>query len=328
MPKYTRLTNEQRHTMETLLRKGQKPAAVARDLGVHRSSISRELSRNGMKPSNYRHDVAMRRATKEKSSKNTSTVDPAVWAHVERKLRNEQWSPEQISENLKKSVELPQVSHETIYRHIYLDKKAGGDLHQNLRHRIKSYKKRGAQKERRGRIRNAVSIDERPAIVNQKGRQGDWEMDTVIGRPGGAVLVTMVERKSRLLRVRLAASKEALAVSGGILEGLKSIKDQVQTLTYDNGKEFAKHELISDLLEAQGYFAHPYHSWERGLNENTNGLLRQYFPKKSSFDELTPERVLEVENLLNNRPRKCLDWQTPQDICFANAQPPPVALAS
>ena len=144
MPKYTRLTNVQRHTMEILLRKGQKPATVARDLGVHRSSVSRELARNGMRPSNYRHDVTRRRATKEKSSKNTSTVDPAVWFHVERKLRDEQWSPEQISQSLKKSAELPQVSHEIIYRHIYLDKRAGGDLHQNLRNRIKSYKKRGA----------------------------------------------------------------------------------------------------------------------------------------------------------------------------------------
>lgn len=327
MPKYTRLTNEKRHTMETLLRKGENPASVARDLGVHRSTISRELSRNGMTPASYHHNAAERRANKEKRGKNSTKVNPAVWPYVERKLR-QQWSPEQISQHFKQTPDFQQVSHETIYRYIYEDKKAGGDLHKNLRHRVKSYRKRSLEKEKRGRIKNAVSIEERPAIVEEKGRQGDWEMDTVIGKPGGAVLVTMVERKSRLLRVRLAASKEALAVTEGIIKGLKSIKEQIHTLTYDNGKEFAKHELISDLLEAKGYFAHPYHSWERGLNENTNGLLRQYFPKKTSFDDLTEERVLEVETLLNSRPRKCLDWKTPQDIFDTNAQSPPVALVS
>ena len=320
MLKYTRLTNEKRHTMEILLRKGENPTAVARDLGVHRSTISRELSRNGMTPTSYQHNAAERRATKEKRAKKTVKVNPAVWPYVERKLQ-QQWSPEQISQHFKQNSDYLQVSHETIYRYIYLDKKSGGGLHKNLRHRVKSYKKRSLKKEKRGRIKNAVSIEQRPSIVDEKGRQGDWEMDTVIGNPGGAVLVTMVERKSRLLKVRLATSKEALAVTEGIIKGLKPIKDQVHTLTYDNGKEFARHELISDLLEAEGYFAHPYHSWERGLNENTNGLLRQYFPKKTSFDDLTEERILEVENLLNNRPRKCLDWKTPQDIFVLNAQP-------
>ena len=153
-------------------------------------------------------------------------------------------------------------------------------------------------------------------------------MDTVIGRIGGKVLVTMVERKTRYLKVLLAESKEALEVTTSIIKALKPISEQVLTMTFDNGKEFARHELISELLNAQSYFAHPYHSWERGLNENTNGLLRQYFPKGSSFDKLSKEEVQRVEDLLNNRPRKGLDWQTPIDIFNSSNQSPPVALAA
>ena len=168
-------------------------------------------------------------------------------------------------------------------------------------------------------------IDQRPKVVDERMRLGDWEMDTVIGRPGGPVLVTMVERFSRYTVIRLASSKEALAVSAAIISGLKEHRDKVLTKTYDNGKEFAHHKLVAEILEAEAYFAHPYHSWERGLNENTNGLIRQYFPKGTDFTTITAAQVAEVEMKLNRRPRKCLDYQNPNDIFHST---PPIALAA
>ena len=217
------------------------------------------------------------------------------------------------------------MSHESIYQHIYRDKQAGGTLHNHFRHRCKSYRKRGSGNERRGRLKDQVMIDQRPSVVDERSRLGDWEMDTVIGRPGGPVLVTMVERVSRYTLIALAASKEAIAVGGAILRAMHPHREKVLTMTYDNGKEFAHHVLLADLLDANAYFAHPYHSWERGLNENTNGLIRQYFPKRSCFAELTDEEVALVQNKLNSRPRKCLDYAPPNDIFTA---PPPIALAA
>ncbi|MDA7652620.1 IS30 family transposase, partial [Akkermansiaceae bacterium] len=179
--------------------------------------------------------------------------------------------------------------------------------------------------ERRARIKNQVMIDQRTLIVEERTRIGNWEMDTVIGRPGGPVLVTMVERRSGFTLIRLVPSKEATVVTATILEATKPYRNKVLSHTYDNGKEFTMHELVTEIMEAQAYFAHPYHSWERGLNENTNGLIRQYFPKKTDFSTITQEHVKEVQDKLNRRPRKCLDFQTPNDIFFPTA---PIALAA
>ncbi|RYZ91246.1 MAG: IS30 family transposase [Proteobacteria bacterium] len=212
-----------------------------------------------------------------------------------------------------------------MYRHIYRDKQAGGGLHRHLRHCCKSYRRRVSERESRGRIRNPVMIDQRPAVVEVRSRIGDWEMDTMIGRPGGKVLVTMVERKSCYTLIALADNEEALEVTGPLLEALKGHRDKVETMTSDNGKEFALHGLLADLLDARAYFAHPYHSWERGLNENTDRLIRQYFAKGTSFDDLTAREMKRVEHLLNRRPRKCLAYQTPNDIFHST---PPIALAA
>lgn len=327
MHQYNRLTREQRYAIETLLRKGEHLAEIARNLGLASSSISREVRRDGMSRQSYSCSQAQRHAEQSLRSKAHSQIESKVWELVVDRLQNQQWSPEQISNTLK--IEgLASVSHESIYQHVYRDRRAGGELFRHLRHNIKTYKKRGLGRERRGRIKNAVSIEERPAIVETRERCGDWEMDTVIGRIGGKVLVTMVERKSRYLKVLLAESKEALEVTTSIISALKPLSALVHTMTFDNGKEFARHELISELLDAGSYFAHPYHSWERGLNENTNGLLRQYFPKGSSFDHLTKQEIQRVEDLLNSRPRKRLDWKTPIDVFNSSNQPPPVALAA
>jgi len=324
MPQYSRLTREQRYTIQTLLRKGHRPAEIARTLDVSPSSISREVRRDGMNSNSYSCQRAQKHAESAIRSKAHVGIAAEVWALVHQRLVNKQWSPEQISSTLKKE-KLASVSHESIYRYIYENRRGGGELYKHLRHNTKTYKKRGLGRERRGTIKNAISIEKRPKIVDTRERIGDWEMDTVIGRIGGRVLVTMVERKSRYLKV---LCKEALPVASCIISALKPSIDKVHTMTFDNGKEFAHHELISELLESQSYFAHPYHSWERGLNENTNGLLRQYFPKGSSFDQVTEAELQRVEDLLNSRPRKSLDWKTPNDIFTSITQPPPVALAA
>ncbi len=163
-------------------------------------------------------------------------------------------------------------------------------------------------------------------MVEERSRIGDWEVDTMIGKPGGAVLVTLVERYSRLSVLSLAPNKTAEAVKAAILKAIQPLSSQVHTLTYDNGKEFALHMDIAEALEADGFFAHPYHSWERGLNENTNGLIRQYLPKGSDFNQLTSAQVEQIMNTLNNRPRKCLDYKTPNKVFFGID--PPVALVS
>ena len=239
-------------------------------------------------------------------------------------MLREDWSPEQISGWLTRE-EGVSVSHERIYQHVYEDKRRGGDLHRHLRCQ-KPRRKRYGHYDRRGQIRERVSIDERPEVVEARSRIGDWEADTVIGKLGGAVLVTLVERRSRLSLIALAPNKTAEAVKAAILKVLQSLSAQVHTLTYDNGKEFAYHMEIAKVLKADGYFAHPYHSWERGLNENTNGLIRQYLSKGTDFNKLTDRQVLEIMDKLNNRPRKCLGYKTPNQVFFGIK--PPVALAS
>ena len=168
-------------------------------------------------------------------------------------------------------------------------------------------------------------IDERPALVAERSRIGDWEMATVLGRPGGSVLVTMVERKRRYTRIALVANKDSAAVTAGRLHSLRPCQDRVETMTFDNGKEFARHAQVAEQREAKAYFAHPSHAWERGLNENPNGLIRQYFPKGSDLSQLTAKQVQHVEARLNSRPRKGLAYQTPNDIFLP---PRPLALAT
>jgi len=325
MSHYSRLTREKRYTLEVLIRKRTPQKDIAAMLEVHPSTISRELRRDGMNARTYGH----RRAERHSKANQPRPGRPACVATLalaEEKLRHEQWSPEQISRHFA-LMETGSISHETLYRHIYRDQSAGGDLHRHLRHRLKSYRKRGqAGRERRGKLKDQKMINERPPVVEERSRVGDWEMDTVLGgNAGGPVLVTMVERRSRYTLIALAASREANEVSAAILEAMRACRDKVLTMTYDNGKEFALHWLLAGLLEADAYFAHPYHSWERGLNENTNGLIRQYFPKGTDFSRVTAAEVRAIQDKLNSRPRKCLDYRTPNDIF---SPPPPIALAA
>jgi len=321
MPTYSRLTREERYTIDAMNRNGSQQKEIAAVIGKHPSTVCRELRRLGM-DRDYCFLDAQRDADRRMNGGKCS--DSKLLALAVSKLREEQWSPEQISAWMKREGH-GELSHETIYRHVYRDKAAGGDLHLHLRHRCKSYRKRGAERERRGRLKDQVMIDQRPAIVGERSRIGDWEMDTVIGRPGGPVLVTMVERVSRYTLIAISASRDATEVGAAILSAMGEHRGKVLTQTYDNGKEFALHKLLAEILGAEAYFAHPYHSWERGLNENTNGLIRQYFPKGTDFAKVTAGQVKEVEMKLNRRPRKCLDYRTPHDIFNS---PPPVALAA
>ena len=316
---YHHLTRESRHTIASLKAQGDSSEKIARTIGCHRSTIDRELKRNATPSGGYAFTKAHKQATNRSkaASCRQMRLPPQSEEFIREKLTTLQWSPEQIANKLEEN-QLPKVSHESIYRLIYRDKQQGGNLHTHLRHRVKSYKNRALTNDKRGHIKGRVCIEKRPSIVEEKARIGDWEMDLIVGQPGGAVLVTMVERLSRCTLIGKAANKTAEAVSQVILESLASIRHQVHTLTYDNGKEFARHKIVDGILESKSYFAHPYSSWERGLNENTNGLIRQYFPKKSSFDKLTLGQILEVENKLNSRPRKCLDWKTPNDIFHKN----------
>jgi IS30 family transposase len=316
---YQHLTYEERHTISTLRRNGSKPSHIAQQLGRHVSTINRELRRNATLKGGYQYRYAHSKARQRslQADCRTERCSAESWAFVVTQLCAEQWSPEQIRGELPKH-HLPSISHETIYARIYADKRHGGELHQHLRHKVKSYKNRSLQNDRRGQIKGAISIEERPEVVDLRTRIGDWELDTVIGKASGSVLVTMVERYSRFTIIAKAPSRSAVDVSMAIMTRLVQYRDKLYTLTFDNGKEFSAHATIDEILDCQSYFAHPYSSWERGLNENTNGLIRQYFPKKTDFDQIGHDQIAEVESKLNRRPRKCLDTKTPNEIFLSN----------
>jgi len=276
-----------------------------------KSTISRELRRNcgqrGYRPKQAQALSLARMQARD----NGRLIDADTWAFAEARLGH-YWSPEQISGYLKVN-NLPGVSHESIYQRIYADKHAGGTLHRALRCQ-KARKKRYGVRERRGTIPNQVSIEQRPAIVDQRERYGDWEGDLVIGAGQQQALVTLNERKSRYTLIGKVARKTAQAVSDTMISLLTPFSSFVHTLTTDNGKEFAQHERIADSIDAQFYFAHPYCSWERGANENMNGLIRQFFPKKMAFENITPKDITFAMDNLNHRPRKCLNFKTPHQV--------------
>jgi len=295
---------------------------IAEILGVHKSTISRELRRNcGLR--GYRPKQAHSLAMESQNNRATARISNSTWSSVERLLR-EDWSPEQISCWLK-IFKSTSISHEWIYQYIYQDKMSNGTLHHHLRCQKKRRKRYGSY-DRRGQIINRVSIDERPAIVDSRSRIGDWELDTIIGKAHKQAIVTITERKTRFSLIRKVKFKTAENVSDAIIALLTPMKKWVKTLTADNGKEFAFHQLIAKALNAKFYFAHPYSSWERGLNENTNGLIRQYIPKKTDFKQVSQKQIDTVMEKLNNRPRKCLGFKTPNQVFFGIN--PTVALQS
>lgn len=309
---YTQLTQEQRYQIYAFLKAGFSQSAIAKEIGVHKTTVSREISRNRGKKG-YRPKQANRLATtRRKSARKHVKLTPRLIVLIERLIKLE-FSPEQVSGVLKLKSGIA-VSHETIYQHILKDKADGGNLHRHLRHANKKRKKRYGSYDRRGQIVGRVSIDERPSIVDTKKRIGDWEIDTVIGKNHKGALVTIVERNSKFTLIKKLDRKKADRVAKATVDLLSPFRKRVLTITADNGKEFAQHEFIAKELKSQFFFAHPYRSWERGLNENTNGLIRQYFPKSTSFGMITDEQIQTVMTRLNNRPRKTLGFKTPNEV--------------
>ena len=313
---YRQLTMVQRYQIEALLKEGLSQQVIAENIGVHRSTIWRELKRNSLDHDEYdplRASISARLRYQYKSKNRRLTKKHISYI---KKYIQEGWSPEQVSGRM--AVDgLESISHETIYKYIYQNQRSGGKLYKYLRHKNKKYTKRTAAHRNRGQIKNRVSIDERPLIVEAKARVGDWEVDTVIGRYHHQAIVTLVDRHSKFTLMKKVPSKHAEPVKQAIVDLLKPIKAHTLTITSDNGKEFAYHQEVSRRLDTEFYFAHPYQSWQRGLNEHTNGLIREYFPKKTEFQDITDRQIVEVQNRLNHRPRKILGYKTPAEIFFA-----------
>jgi len=322
---YAQLTQEQRYQIAVLKKAGHMQADIAQLVGVHKSTISREVSRNkGQR--GYRPQQAHRLALERRQLKVKPSITAENWLRIDALLRQE-WSPEEIGARLRLEGRRF-VSHERIYQHVYADKKNGGDLYTFLRCQ-KQRKKRYGSNNRRGKIPNRIGIEHRPAIVDQKGRTGDWEGDTIIGKGHKGAIVSLVERKSIYTLLGKVERKKADLVADMEIHLLSPLKDRVHTITKDNGLEFAGHQKVARKLKADIYFAHPYSSWERGLNENTNGLVRQYIPKNRKFDTVTDDEIDFIMHRLNHRPRKTLGYKTPYEVFFnTSTQLTGVALGS
>lgn len=239
-----------------------------------------------------------------------------IKAATESLLRKD-YSPEQIAGRLKLEGK-PTVSHERIYQYVWADKKQGGTLYKHLRRKGRKYRKRGLAKDTRGIIKDRTGIEQRPEIVDKKKRIGDFEIDTIIGQNHKSAILTINDRVSSKVWIVKLNGKNASELAQKTIDLLMPFKGIIHTITGDNGKEFADHKTISKELAIDFYFARPYHSWERGANENTNGLIRQYFPKGSSFENITNTDVQKVMDILNNRPRKKLKFLTPNEFFNLN----------
>ncbi len=306
------ITQAQRYTIKILLAQGCKISQIAKAIAKDKSSVYRELNRNkDQRTGVYCEDLAQRKCKKRHKNKpkfiklNLKVKEQIV------KLLEKDYSPEQIEGYCQKEG-LACVSHERIYQYLWSDKKKGGTLYEHLRQRGRKYRKRGSKKDKRGLLSNRTPISKRPAIVEKRVRFGDIEVDTVIGKNHKSALVTINDRASGMLKMKKVSKKDAKSVANLIIEELQDWSAYIKTITSDNGKEFAEHERIAKTLGIDFFFAEPYHSWQRGSNENLNGLIRQYFPKKTDFSEISEQEVKRVEKIINQRPRKRLQYKNPE----------------
>lgn len=308
------LTVEQRYEIQAYLKVKKKQKWIAETLGVSPSSISREISRNkksrGSYVASHAHMLTKERKDRYNLPRKFTINEQRI---VEHYLTKEQWSPQQIVGYCKKQ-SIPMVSVERIYQHIRQDKMQAGTLYLNLRHRLKHRKRPVGE---RICIKNRISIDQRLDVINNKQRMGDWEIDTIIGKDGKGAIVTMVERKSAYFMMkRLKHGKHAQGLAQQVNDMCIPFKQYVHSITADNGTEFAEHQKISKKLNAQFFFAHPYSAWERGLNEYTNKLIRQYIPKKTDFNAFSDKQITEIQHKINRRPRKNLGYDTPLNVFY------------
>jgi len=318
---YTHLTQEERYVISHLTCAGFSLREIARRINRHHTTVSRELNRNGPEYDctvywyDWTHPKALKRRHKARHHRRCSNQH--LVNYVKRRLKDD-WPPEVIAEKLK--IDYPdddkmRISHETIYRWIYLDAKGGGTLYHHLRRRRKKRRRQKRYGSGRRFIPGRVSIAERPAIVDSRERFGDWEGDTVEGKKSTGYIATHVERKSRYLLAAKLANKKAESLTIQSTKAFWRIpKKMRQTLTVDNGKEFSRFKELENKTGLTVYFADPYAAWQRGTNENTNGLLRQYFPKGTDFRKITEEDLAFAVKKLNHRPRKCLCYQSPHKV--------------
>jgi IS30 family transposase len=322
---YTHLTVDDRYTIYEGHVNKLTVTEIAMQLGRSKATVSRELRRNrggrGYRPKQATELAAAR----AQNCANGPRVSPELLRKALRRLRQDQWSPEQIAGRFKRDG-TGQISHESIYEHIRVDKAAGGTLYRHLRNRKLRRKRYGSGVSGRGQIPDRTGIEERPAVVAAKSRVGDWEADTVVGAGHAQAIVTVVERKTRYTVLHKVARNTTALVTEGIVAQLSHLTPLVKTITFDNGREFSAHMSVASALGAKTYFANPYCSWERGLNENTNGLLRQYHPKGSVFKNITQSDLDGDARKLNNRPRKTLNYETPTEALAKAAARAGVAL--
>lgn len=319
---YKHLSENERYVIGHLAIADFSIREIARKLNRHHSTISRELRRNDdplYEGNIYWHDwtnpEALKRRHKARHHRRNS--NQAIVNYVKRKLK-EDWAPEIIAQQLQADYpddDKMRVSHETIYRWIYSDTKDGGTLYNHLRRGRKKRRKQKRYGSGRRFIQGRVSIAERPAIVDSRERFGDWEGDTIEGKKSSGYIATHVERKSRYLMAAKLVDKKADSLTMQSIRLFCGIpKKMRQTLTVDNGSEFSRFKELEDKTGLTVYFADPYAAWQRGTNENTNGLLRQYFPKGTDFSKITEEDLAFAVKKLNYRPRKCLDYQSPHEV--------------
>ncbi len=315
---YKQLTENERYQIYVMNKAGHSQEDIAHWLGRSPSTISRELRRNqglrGYRPGQAQRMSDERRRDARKARKMTAEITGWIEALIGQEL-----SPQQVVDYLRRHSKVS-LHHETVYQFIYADKAAGGELYRHLRVASKPYRKRYGSYDSRGRIKNRVDIDERPAVVGRRNRVGDWEGDTVMGLRRQSALLTMVERKTLYTVIARLTGKRADLLAEAAIDSMRHLKDKIKTITLDNGLEFAGHEEIAKGLQADIYFAHPYCSWERGINENTNGLIRQYFPKGTDFTQVTDEEIMFVMNRLNNRPRATRGGRSPNELLLGQRE--------
>jgi len=309
---YSQITADERYTLGLLRRLGLRPANIARALGRHRSTIGRELARNSRLDGSYRPAVAQANAGARRwRSRRGERFSPAEFALVVERLALK-WSPEQIAGVFRQTGVL-RISHETIHRYIWADKRRGGHLHTHLRGALKLARKRYGSYERRGRMAGKRPISARPASVETRHQGGHWEVDTVLGTGDRHCVLSLVERTSGYLVLGKLSARTTAGVTQRAIQLIRRERHLVRTITADNGTEFHDYARIEAATGTRFYFATPHHAWERGTNENTNGLLRQYLPKGQSMVRLTQRDCTRIAKALNTRPRKRHHFQTPEE---------------
>jgi len=312
---YHQITPDERYRLSALRVQGLSNPQIARAMGRHRSSIWREVRRNAHVDGHYHVLKAIQHANaRRRRSRSHPRFTPEqlnrVWGLIRRC-----WSPEQAAGALRNSGQL-RISHETIYRHIWADLKHGGHLHRYLRCAIKQRRKRYRSYDSRGRLAGKCMIQQRPAFIERRRQLGHWEIDTVLGKGSRHCIVSLVERKSGYLQIAKLRARNVEQTTAGTIELISRYPDRFRTITADNGTEFHGYTTIEKVTGVRFYFATPHHAWERGTNENTNGLIRQYLPKGTSMARLTQQECDAIAKELNTRPRKRHGYKTPEQIFF------------